>query len=189
MLRLLTLTAVSVYNGCQQVVWNSAAYETPSVLLLPIYNCNLKDMWLERFVQKIQFMAIDNKTNSLNNENWDLFMTRFCIGERIFTINFCSIMFIDCIDCIDCIDRHFFWNIAFIWLTSIVYVYLIQFNSISYCNTVFDIYIYSSNLAIQLSYLIWSGIFSVAIISFWCNYFFKCLFWWIFVKSMNLYVW
>lgn len=156
MLRLLTLTAVSVYNGCQQVVWNSAAYETPSVLLLPIYNCNLKDMWLERFVQKIQFMAIDNKTNSLNNENWDLFMTRFCIGERIFTINFCSIMFIDCIDCI---DRHFFWNIAFIWLTSIVYVYLIEFNWISYCNTVFDIYIYSSNLAIQLSYLIWSGIF------------------------------
>lgn len=54
----------------------------------------------------------------------------------------------------------FFWNIAFIWLTSIVYVYLIWFNSILYCNTVFDIYIYSSNLAIQLSYLIWSGIFS-----------------------------
>lgn len=154
MLRLLTLTAVSVYIGCQRVVWNSTAYETPSELLLPIYNCNLKDMWLERFVQKIQFMAIDNKTNSLNTENWDFFATRFCIGERIFTIDFCSIMFIDCI------DWHFFLNIAFIWLTSIVYVYLIWFNSILYRNTVFDIYIYSSNLAIQLSYLIWSGIFS-----------------------------
>lgn len=184
MLRLLTLTAVSVCNGCQQVVWNSAAYETPSALLLPIYNCNLKDMWLERFVQKIQFMAIDNKTNSLNNENWDLFMTRFCIGERIFTINFCSIRFIDCI------DRHFFWNKYCLYLVDIDCLCL--FDSIQF-DFVLQYSIWYLYLLVQFgnTTFIFDLVrdFFVAIISFWCNYFFKCLFWWIFVKSMNLYVW
>lgn len=181
MLRLLTLTVVSVYNGCQRVVWNNTAYETPSARLLPICNCNLKDMWLERFLEKIQFMAIENKTNSLNTENWNLFMTRLCIGERKFTIDFCSIMFIDCI------DRHFFEILPlFGWHRLFMFIW---FNSIQFCicNTVFDIYIVQFGNTTFIFDLVRD--FFVAIISFWCNYFFKYLFRQIFVKPMHLQVW